>query len=79
MKQWYFSKTVWLNIIATVLLVLPMIDQKFLTDIGVVDTQKYLSIVASITATLNLILRVTSTRIISTAKRIKNSNSNIKK
>lgn len=71
MKKWYLSKTILLNIVATLLLILPMIDLKFLTDIGVEDTQKYLSIVASITAVLNLILRVTSTKIISTKRRVK--------
>lgn len=78
MKQWYLSKTVWLNIIASVLLILPMIDQKFLTDFGVTEPQKYLSIVASVTTVLNLILRITSTKVISTVKRVKNSTDYIK-
>lgn len=79
MKKWYLSKTVWLNIIASVLLILPMIDQEFLTGIGVVEPESYLSIVASITTVLNLILRVTSTKVISTVKRVKNSISYIKR
>jgi len=73
MKKWYSSKTVWLNIITTVLLILPMIDANFLQSIGVVNIPGFLAIVATITTVLNTILRVTSTKVISTANRVKNS------
>ena len=78
MKNWYKSKTILLNIIATLLLILPMIDVNFLLAIGVKNTTGFLAIVALITTLLNTILRLTSTKVISTKRRVRNSTSSIK-
>jgi len=79
MKKWYQSKVILLNIVAIILLVLPMIDANFLQAIGVTNIPGFLSVVAVVTTVLNAILRITSTKVILTKARAKNSIDKIQK
>ncbi|TDD77143.1 hypothetical protein [Flavobacterium caseinilyticum] len=59
MKKWYQSKTIWVNLIAIILGILPLVDETLLTAVGVVNTQAYLYVIGFVTGILNLILRMT--------------------
>lgn len=69
-KRWYQSKTIWLNIISPLLLILPLIDVNLLTVINVSDPKKYYTLVVFFTAVLNIILRSLNTKNISKKKSI---------
>lgn len=56
--KWYESKTVWLNVIATILMIAGMITAP---DSPIHLGAKGLAIVATVTGVLNLILRLFST------------------
>jgi len=65
MKKWYQSKTIIINIIAGILGVIPMIDESFLTALGITNVTGYLSVIGVVTTILNLILRMlTNTQIV---------------
>ena len=55
-KKWYQSKTVIINVLATVLSVLGFITPELLTTLGL-NPEKFISIVGVITAIINVILR----------------------
>ena len=64
MKKWHESKTIWLNLIALLLGLIPMIDENILIAFGVLNTQSYLTVLGALTGVLNLLLRmITSTTI----------------
>ena len=56
-KKWYQSKTVWLNLIASILAVLGYFNAPLLISLGIADPTKFLSIIGVVTTILNLILR----------------------
>jgi|GEM_PF-1488681 len=56
-KKWYQSKTVWLNLIASVLGVLGYFNAPLLVSLGITDPTKLLSIIGVVTTILNLVLR----------------------
>lgn len=70
MKKWYQSKTIIVNIIAGILGVIPMIDESFLTALGITNVAGYLSVIGVVTTILNLILRMLTNTQISTSKTI---------
>lgn len=57
MKKWFHSKTIWLNIIASLLAILGLFDQKTLLALGL-SSEKFLTIIGTITTMLNIILRL---------------------
>jgi uncharacterized membrane protein len=68
MKKWYQSKTMWVNIIAAILGIIPIIDNELLTAIGVLDSTRYLAVVGVVTTILNVILRTITKTAITTKK-----------
>lgn len=66
MKKWYQSKTIWVNIVAAVLGIIPAINADLLTVMGIVDANKYLTVLGAVTTVLNLFLRMTTTKTIET-------------
>jgi hypothetical protein len=56
-KKWYKSKTIWVNLIAALLGITPIIDIDFLRLIGVGEPTKYFAIVGAVTTVLNVVLR----------------------
>ena len=56
-KKWYQSKTVWLNLVASILGVLGYFNAPVLISLGIADPTKFLSIIGVVTTILNLILR----------------------
>lgn len=57
LKKWYHSKTILLNISASLLAILPVFDVSFLTLIGVSDPVRYFGIIGGVTTILNIVLR----------------------
>lgn len=56
-KKWYQSKTVWLNLIASLLGILAFLNADLLKSLGITDPSKLLSVIGIITTIGNLILR----------------------
>lgn len=56
-KKWYESKTIWLNLVSTVLAVLGIIDANVLHLLGVSNPASFLGVLGVITTILNIILR----------------------
>jgi len=57
MKTVFESKTIWANIIAILLGVLPLVDGNLLQAIGVANTESYLTVLGFGMAILNILLR----------------------
>jgi len=67
MKKWYQSKTIWVNVFAALLAIIPMINEEFLSMVGVTNTTKWLAIVGFCTTVFNIINRLLTNKGIDTA------------
>lgn len=69
-KKWYQSKTVWLNLIASLLGILGYFNADLLLSIGVTNPAKFISIIGVITTIGNVILRAGGQPTIISAKQV---------
>lgn len=65
-KKWYQSKTIWLNIVAVIVAITGYLTPALLTSIGFSNPTKFLTIVGTIVAIANVILRAGTIQPIST-------------
>ena len=64
MKKWYNSKTLWVNIVSGILVLIPSLNDEFFKALGIHNYNSYLTILATVNVLLNLILRmITNTAI----------------
>lgn len=56
-KSIFASKTFWMNLISGLITLIGLINPELLSAIGISDPAKFLTIMGSVTALLNIILR----------------------
>ena len=65
-KKWYQSKTMWLNIVAVIVSITGYLTPELLISIGFSNPTKFLTIIGTIVAIANVILRAGKVQPIST-------------
>lgn len=66
MKKWYQSKTIIANAITAILGIVPVLDTKLLTAMGITDPARWLIIVGGFSTAMNIILRMLTNKGIDT-------------
>lgn len=64
-KSIFLSKTFWVNLIAGMITVAGIIDPTLLNAIGIDDPTRFITIMGSITALLNIVLRFLTSKSVS--------------